>query len=204
MNLMVEIKPIIKKVSKIKRLYKFLFSVGFNLLIFGLIFYFIINPQLDAKRNKVDEYNKIAQELQKMVFIKNNMAKFRSEHAELKELLEKVLKQLPETKDIPNFLRNIANIGAESRIKITYFEPKGLQPKEFFAELPFVIRFSGPYHHIGYFFDGIRRLDRIISITNFDLNIEPKSPPGQVILNGECSGKTYVYMKEPPKQPLKK
>ncbi|MCX8021402.1 MAG: type 4a pilus biogenesis protein PilO [Syntrophorhabdaceae bacterium] len=204
MNLKFDIKPIIKKISKVKRLYKLLFSITFNLIVFGLLFYFLIIPQIDKKHSKIEEYNKVTQELQKMVFIKNNMTKFRNEHEELKELLQRVLKQLPETKDIPNFLRNIANVSAESRVKITYFEPKALQPKEFFAELPFTVRFSGPYHHVGYFFDGIRRLDRIINITSFDLNIEPKSPPGQVILNGECTGKTYVYLKEQPKAQPKK
>jgi type IV pilus assembly protein PilO len=134
------------------------------------------------------------------VAIKNNMPKFRHEYAQIQELLQQTLKQLPETKDIPNLLRNVSNIGSETRLKITYFEPKALQNKEFYAELPFSIRYSGPFHNIGYFFDGIRKLERIINITSFTLTSDPKAIPARMVLSGECVATTYVYMREQPKQ----
>jgi type IV pilus assembly protein PilO len=88
-------------------------------------------------------------------------------------------------------------------MKITYFEPKTMQNKEFYAELPFSIRYSGPFHNIGYFFDGVRKLERIINISSFTLTSDPKAIPSRMILNGDCVAKTYVYIKEPPKQDKK-
>jgi type IV pilus assembly protein PilO len=203
MKLQLDFKALSKKIAKIKRSYKILFSLVVNLLIFTLLFYFVITPQIDTKQRLAADLNKFDGELQSMIAIKNNMQKHRKEYAQLQEVLQQMLRELPETKDIPNLLRNVSGAGAEARLKITYFEPKAVQNKEFYAELPFSIRYNGPFHHVGYFFDSVRKLERIINITSFSLSLEPKSSPSNIILNGDCTAKTYVYLKEQPK-PQKK
>lgn len=205
-KLELDLKGTTKKIAKIKRIYKLLFSIGFNISIFVLLYFLVIIPQLETKTKLEEEYGKFKKELNNMIAIKNNMQKFRQEYGQLQELLQQMLKQLPETKDIPNLLRNASNVGSESRLKITYFEPRTLQSKEFYAELPFVIRYSGPFHHIGYFFDGVRKLERIINITSFTLTStsDAKATTSLTTLTGECMAKTYVYLKEQPKPQEKK
>lgn len=193
-----------KKIIKIPKTYKLLFCLFFNGLIFVALFYFLITPQLETKRQLNEEHAKLKQQLENMIAIRNNIDKFRKEYAQLQELLQQMLKQLPETKDIPNLLRNVSNVGMETRLKITYFEPKPMHNKEFYAELPFSIKFSGPFHNVGYFFDGIRRLDRIINITSFSIVPDPKKLVGQLNLVGECTATTYVYLKQQPKKQEKK
>jgi type IV pilus assembly protein PilO len=192
-----------KKIVKIKRVYKLIFSLCLNLLIFALLFYFLIIPQFETKDTLSAEYEKLKRELDSMVAIKNNMDKYRNEYAQLQEVLQQMLKQLPETKDVPNLLRNVSTTGTESRLKVTYFEPRAIQSKEFYSELPFAIRYDGQFHNIGYFFDGIRKLERIINITSFSLTFSPKSNSSKTVLSGECTAKTYVYTKEQPKPPKK-
>jgi type IV pilus assembly protein PilO len=119
----------------------------------------------------------------------------------MQELLQDVLKQLPETKDIPNLLRNITSVSEETRLKIKYFEPKDIKNKEFYSELPFEIKFSGPFHSAAFFFDGVRKMDRLVNITNFSL--EAKGTPRNVVLEGSCSANAYVYQKERPKTQIK-
>jgi len=203
MKLSLDSKEIKKKIIKIPKIYKLLFYLFFNGLIFATLFYFLVIPQLETKRQLNEEYTKLKQELDNMVAIKNNMEKFRKEYAQLQELLQQMLKQLPETKDIPNLLRNVSSVGTETRLKITYFEPKPVQNKEFYAELPFIIRYNGPFHHIGYFFDGIRKLERIINVTSFSISPDPKKVAGKLNLAGECTAKTYVYLKQQPKKEKK-
>jgi type IV pilus assembly protein PilO len=158
---------------------------------------------MDTKQRLAADLNKLNGELQSMITVKNNMEKYRKEYAQLQEVLQQMLRELPETKDIPNLLRNVSGAGAEARLKITYFEPKPIQNKEFYAELPFSIRYNGPFHHVGYFFDSVRKLERIINITSFSLSLEPKSSPSNIVLRGDCTAKTYVYLKEQPKQQKK-
>jgi type IV pilus assembly protein PilO len=115
-KLEIDFKGISKKIAKIKRIYKLLFSIGLNILFFALLYYFILIPQLETKRQLEQEYSNIKRELDNMIAIKNNMTKFRQEYAQLQELLQQMLKQLPETKDIPNLLRNISTVGTETRL----------------------------------------------------------------------------------------
>jgi type IV pilus assembly protein PilO len=70
-----------------------------------------------------------------------------------------------------------------------------MQPQEFYWELPFEMRYRAPYHSIGYFFDEIRKLERIVHITSFSL--EAKEAGQKTVLEGTCIAKTYVYSKEP-------
>ena len=198
-----DFRAITKKIAKIKRSYKILFSLVVNVLIFSVLFYFFITPQIDTKHRLAADLSKLDSELHSMIAIKNNIQKHRNEYAQLQEVLQQMLRELPETKDIPNLLRNVSNAGAEARLKITYFEPKPVQNKEFYGELPFTIRYNGPFHHVGYFFDSVRKLERIINITSFSLALEPKSSPTNITLSGECTAKTYVYLKEQPKQQKK-
>jgi type IV pilus assembly protein PilO len=197
MKLDLNVKGIGKKLTKVSRIYKLIFILGINILIFVLLFFFIIKPQFETKKKLLTEYQGIKKDLEKMIAVKNNMEKSRKEYTELQEALKQVLKQLPETKDIPNLLRNVSNVGTETGIKVKYFEPKAMQNKEFYAELPFEIKYSGSYHNIGYFFDGVRKLERIIHIANFSL--DSKGTPAKIVLEGSCLAKTYVYLKEQPK-----
>lgn len=197
-------KAIEKKIVKIPKIYKFLFSLVFNIGIFVLCFFLIISPQLEEKDRLKKEYDELKKELDRMTAIKNNMNKYREEFARINALYQESLKQLPEKKDIPNLLRSVSNLGTETRMKITYFEPRPVQSKEFYAELPFILKYNAPFHNIAYFFDGIRRLERIMTITSFTMSPDPKSVPGRISLTGECTAKTYVYVKEQPKKEAKK
>jgi len=203
-KLNISLSIIEKKIVKIPKIYKFLFSLVFNIGIFLLCFFLIISPQLEEKDRLKREYDELKKELDRMKAIKNNMNKYREEFARINALYQESLKQLPENKDIPNLLRSVTNLATETRMKITYFEPKPVQNKEFFAELPFVIKYTAPFHNVAYFFDGIRRLERIMTITGFTMAPAPKSVSGVLTLTGECTAKTYVYLKEQPKKEEKR
>jgi type IV pilus assembly protein PilO len=134
-----------------------------------------------------------------MVAIKNNIDKYRREYEQVQQSFYQALQQLPDTKDIPNLLRNVSNLGTETMLKVRYFEPKQLQTREFFSELPFELRYSGPFHNIAYFFDGVRRLERIVNISAFSLELPARANPARPVIEGQCTARTYVYVKERPK-----
>jgi type IV pilus assembly protein PilO len=106
--------------------------------------------------------------------------------------------QMPEEKEVPNLLRQVSFNAQETKTRIKYFAPKETQARDFYWELPFEMKFTGPYHNVGYFFDGIRKLERIIHITSFSL--EAKEVGQKVVLEGTCVAKTYVFMKDPAKE----
>ncbi len=70
-----------------------------------------------------------------------NIAKHRQEYAQMQELLQEVMRQLPESKDIPNLLRSMTSVTEETRLKVKQFEPKQIKHTDFYSELPFEMKF---------------------------------------------------------------
>jgi len=181
-----------KKITGLPKKYKLLLMGGVCVLLFAGLFMFLLTPKFKDKKIVADEQASVQREVQKLNNIKSNMAKTRREYAEVKDRLEQVLSQMPEQKDVPNLLRQVSSLGHETGARIKYFEPKAIQAKEFYSELPFELRYSGGYHNMGYFFDGVRRLERIVHVTSFSLEAKTVTAT-KVILEGSCMAKTYVY-----------
>jgi len=104
---------------------------------------------------------------------------------------------MPEEKEVPNLLRQVSFTAQETKTRIKFFAPKETQAREFYLELPFEIKYAAPYHSVGYFFEGIRRMERIVHVASFSL--EAKGTPEKMHLEGSCTAKTYVYLKDTPK-----
>lgn len=197
MKLSSNFKGIGNQLSRTSKGKKLLVVIAFNIVVFVLLFFYLINPLLDTKKKLTNDYQLVKKDLDKMVDIRNNMEKYRQEYAQMQNVLGQILRQLPETKDIPNLLRSVSAIGSETRVKVTYFEPGAVQNKDFYGEFPFKFKFNGPFHNIGYFFDGIRKMERVIDIRNFTL--VAKGTPPRIVLEGDGLAKSYVYLKEQPK-----
>jgi len=185
-------------VNKTIKKYLIFFIIGFNIAIFAVFFYLFLLPQYESKKNLANEYVKIRDEYTSLVSIKNRMEQFRKEFNEKRSELQQLITQLPEKKDIPNLLRSISNIGGGTRVKVRYFEPKPVINKEFYAEMPFELRYSGSYHNIGYFFDEVRKMQRLVHIPVFFL--ESKGTSSAFTIEGVCTAKTFLYLKERPKE----
>lgn len=191
-------KSIVKKIEKIPQKYVLIIMVVITLAFVGALYYFFMIPQMETKKNLSMEYSKLQTELATLRNIKNNMAKHRKEYEQMQELLQEVMRQLPESKDLPNLLRSVTGVSEETRLRVMQFEPKQPKHKDFYSELPFEMKFKGKFYNLASFMDGVRRLERIISINNFD--IEAKGPPNNISLEGKCSANAYVYSKEPAKK----
>lgn len=191
-----------KKLTRLPKKYKIIIMASVCVLLFATIFTCLLLPQYKNKKAVAAELASVQLELKKLNDIRNNMDKARREHAELRNKLQQVLTQMPEHKDVPNLLRQVSTLSHETGAKITYFEPKGIQAKEFYSELPFELRYKGGYHNMGYFFDGIRRLERIVHVTSFSLEAK-QATATKIVLEGNCMAKTYVYSRGQQQQQKK-
>jgi type IV pilus assembly protein PilO len=175
----------------IPKKYRLPIGIGIALAILGCGYYFLLMPQFERKDTQEAERKKADQELTKLRRLNNDIIKARVEYAELKVKLEDAMRQMPEEKEIPALLRQVSFTASESKTRVKYFAPRGLQPVDFYAELPFDLKYTAPYHNVGYFFDGIRRLERIVHITSFTLESKGQS------LDGTCTAKAYVLSGQP-------
>jgi type IV pilus assembly protein PilO len=183
-----------KKVTRLPKKYKLIIMGSICVLLFAAAFMLLLKPKIEEKKVVAADLTSVRQEMQRLQDIRNNMPKTRKEYAEVKDKLQKLLGQMPEQKDVPNLLRQVSSLSHETGARIRYFEPKGVQAKEFYSELPFELRYSCGYHNMGYFFDGIRKLERIVHVTSFSLDAKTVSAT-KTILEGSCMAKTYVYVR---------
>ncbi len=158
-------------------------------------YFLIFDAQIQEKKRLDAEAQGLRQELVKLTAMKRSLEKARIEYAHLKADLHDKLRQMPEEKEVPALLRQVSLAAQETRTHVKYFAPKEPVARDFYSELPFEMKYAGPYHSIGYFFDGVRKLERIIHITSFSVEAKDAGPKGT--LEGTCLAKTYVFLKEP-------
>jgi type IV pilus assembly protein PilO len=189
----------LKKLTRPPKKYRIAIMASVCVLLFAAVFALLIMPQFKEKKAVAADLASVQLDLKRLQDIKNNLQKTRQEYADLKSKLQQILSQMPEQKDVPNLLRQVSALSHETGARIRYFEPKAIQPKEFYSELPFELRYTGGYHNMGYFFDGIRRLERIVHVTSFSLEAK-STTASKVVLDGNCMAKTYVYTQGQPQQ----
>ena len=110
-----------------------------------------------------------------------NISQFEEEIAELEVKLQKVLRQLPDDKDLEVVLADISNLGKTAGIEIKSFQRKDEVVHDFYAEVPISLEIEGRYHDIGRFFDMLARLPRIVNMGSVDMRVASESLEGTVL-----------------------
>lgn len=182
---------------------KLAITVGIILLPL-VIFYFSYYQQKAQKiQNLSQQKVSLTQQVQEVKLKAANLAKFQKEldEAENRFLATAVL--LPKDKEIPKLLKDISALGRNAGLDFLTFKPLADIPKDFYAEIPVTINVRGPYHNMGYFFDQVSKLERIVSVTNVKMS-SPNKEGGEMLLNSDCQLVTYRFTNvELPKPPKK-
>lgn len=186
-----------KRLRKVPPALKLFICLLINLVLFAGLYFKLLAPQSETLARVAEELNTLNEKWVKMNAAKKRMATVREEYEALNRRFYLLSKQLPEEKDVPSLLRGIARLARESQLRVKYFEPKGLVEKEFYAELPFELRYSGSFHSVGDFFEGLRRMERIVKVDEFSLEAKGNFP--KIYLDGTCTAKTFVYLKREAK-----
>ena len=182
---------------------KLAITVGIILLPL-VIFYFSYYQQKAQKiQNLSQQKVSLTQQVQEVKLKASNLAKFQKELDEAEDRFLATAVLLPKEKEIPKLLKDISALGRSAGLDFLTFKPLADIPKDFYAEIPVTINVRGPYHNMGYFFDQVSKLERIVSVTNVKMN-SPKKEGGEMLLNSDCQLVTYRFTNvELPKPPKK-
>jgi type IV pilus assembly protein PilO len=123
-----------------------------------------------------------------------NFDAYRAQLAEIERDFGAMLRQLPGQTEVPSLLVDISQTGLGAGLEERLFQPTGEIQKDFYAELPIKLRYTGSYHELGNFVSGIAALPRIVTL--HDIAIRPSSPsnPDELVL--DVTAKTYRYLDE--------
>lgn len=131
-----------------------------------------------------------------------NYEEYREQLVKMEESFGAMLRQLPGETEIPSLIVDISQTGLASGLEERLFEPQDEFRKEFYAEKPIRIRFTGSYHAFANFASDVAALPRIVTL--HDIRIVPENR-GSGNTGGSSRGddltldvtaKTYRYLEE--------
>jgi type IV pilus assembly protein PilO len=150
------------------------------------------------ERPTLDQYQQEEQKLRQEFKTKHaqavNLSIYKQQLADIERSFGALLRQLPGRTEVPNLVVDISQTGLAAGLSQKLFQPGTEVKKDFYAELPIRIRFSGSYHQFGQFVSGIAALPRIVTL--HDIEIKPDGKTGYDSLTLDVTAKTYRYLDE--------
>jgi type IV pilus assembly protein PilO len=123
-----------------------------------------------------------------------NFDAYRAQLADIERDFGAMLRQLPGKTEVPSLLVDISQTGLGAGLQEQLFQPTGEIQKDFYAELPIKLRYTGSYHELGSFVSGIAALPRIVTL--HDIDIKPMGDDAFDELTLDVTAKTYRYLDE--------
>lgn len=166
---------LIEKLETIPSQYRWAMLPALLLMLGTAYWFFLYQPQAEAI-TRVEE--QIAQKqaiLDKHRKIAAKYDAFKEEVEQLEVELRQALVQLPDSKEIPDLIRQISDLGVRSGLQITFLRPQAERLQEFYAEVPITLKVVGPFHSVGRFFDDLAGLPRIVSVNQVKMGLTAKT-----------------------------
>ncbi len=140
------------------------------------IFWFLfLSPKLTEIQNISQQLPALRQQIQNLEKKSRQIPQLEAELKTVDTIFSKAMKLLPETKDIPSVLTEISSLGNEERLMFLSFKPGREQLRNFYAEIPVKLQFTGPFHNTVSFFDKVSRMARIVHIKEVSMGSARKN-----------------------------
>jgi type IV pilus assembly protein PilO len=159
---------------------------------YGYALFMPAQRELDVLRAKQLE---IQRKLNEVRSVAANMGRFQDEIAGLEKKLKIALRQLPDSKELPVLLTDVTSLGKNAGLEFKAFRPQDEVRRDFYAEVPIGIEFTGTFHEIANFFDRVAKLPRIVNVAELDMSIGDESA-NQTMLKVKGRATTFRFLEE--------
>lgn len=158
------------------------------------VYLFVIKeemPRLESAQNEEQTLRLQFEDRQRQAA---NFDAYRAQLAEIERDFGAMLRQLPGKTEVPSLLVDISQTGLGAGLEEQLFEPSVEIHKDFYAELPIKLRYTGSYHELGTFVSGIAALPRIVTLHDITIRRVSDTSPDELLL--DVTAKTYRYLDE--------
>ncbi|MDH3211605.1 MAG: type 4a pilus biogenesis protein PilO [Myxococcales bacterium] len=124
----------------------------------------------ELQRLRVNEAE-LQRKLGEVRSVASNLAAFEEEIAALESKLTRVLRQLPNKKELEVLLTDISNLGKTAGIEMKSFRRQDEIVHDFYAEVPISIELDGRFHDLVRFFDMVAKLPRIVNMGSLSIRV---------------------------------
>jgi type IV pilus assembly protein PilO len=171
MELNQNVQSRLEQVAKLSPAARWGIIAGCALLVaagYFLLVYRDASAELERLRAKEFELQRRLSEVRSVAA---NLHEFEQEIARLELKLSKVLRQLPDKKELEILLTDISNAGKKAGIEIKSFKRLEEVERGFYAEVPIAIELEGGYHDVARFFEMLAKLPRIVNMGSLKMKI---------------------------------
>jgi type IV pilus assembly protein PilO len=165
------------------------------LVVFVLDYVYILKPRSE----EIDEMKTQLAVDQKTLEEKRLKVDARGEQEQKIKALQADVKRaearLPEGREIADLLSNIAASARSVGLDLTLFRQKPEAYSEFYADVPVQMEMRGTYHELAAFMDRVKRLDRIVNVSDIQLR-RPRVEGDVVLLDASCTATTFRFLDE--------
>lgn len=169
-------------------------------IICGGFYWFYYADALEDQNKKEQQLTELQDQIRALEATANRLPEFQREVQALEARLETLKRILPPEKEMPDLMRRVQYLAAQSSLAIRRFTPAPTAQRDFYIEVPVNLDVEGTYHNLAAFFDRISRMSRLVNIGD----VKIKAQSNQVINNTiavTAVATTYVYQEPPPTPP---
>ena len=139
------------------------------LLILAAGYYFVIADELTQRDAAEQQEQTLRDSYLKKKLLAINIDVYRKQMEEMQESFGSLLRQLPNTTEVPDLLVDITQAGLGRGLEFSLFRPEAEQPKDFYAELPISLQVGGTYHELAQFISDVAALPRIVTFGDISI-----------------------------------
>jgi type IV pilus assembly protein PilO len=158
------------------------------------IWQFVVKTELPELERAEQQERELFNSFRDKQQLAANFEAYSNQLAEIERDFGMMLRQLPGRTEVESLLVDISQTALGAGLEEKLFTPQGEVPRDFYAELPITLRYTGSYHEIGEFVSNVAALPRIVTLHN--MRITPISITGTEELQLDVIGKTYRYLDE--------
>jgi type IV pilus assembly protein PilO len=185
----------LEKLSKLPRPARLGLAPALCALVVGAYVWSFFLPARAEFNTAREQQLQLHRRLAEVRAVAGNEAQVKDQIAQLNVTLKEALRQLPNDKELPGLLTDVSSLGKNRGLDFKSFRPGEEVTKDFYAEVPIEIEFTGRYHDIARFFDDISRLPRIVTMGKMDVAIARESDSDTLLkVSGEAT--TFRFVEE--------
>jgi type IV pilus assembly protein PilO len=160
-------------------------------------YYFWYSAALETQTQQEAKLAGLQTQIRALEATANKLPEFQREVQALEARLEMLKRTLPPEKEMPDLIRRVQYLAAQSSLQIRRFNPAAPLEKEFYQEVPVNLDLEGTYHNLGAFLDRVSRMSRLVNVGNVKIKAQA-NPTINNTVGVSVVATTYVYKDTSP------
>src|SRR5919106_620498 len=166
---------------------------GFMVFALACLGYYLHSTHAERIAGLDLEIEDMYQSVVKHQAIATRLDELKARLARLDETLKVAITLLPETREIPELLTQISQLGSTAGLEFRLFKPEPEKKADFYAEVPVSLTILGRFHDLARFFDHLSKLSRIVNVTDIKISLAKGSGDAQ-LLTTSCLLTTFRFL----------